>query len=203
MAQMNNLESLTNQIYQEGIEKAEASAKEILSEAEKKKEALVREAQETANKIVSEAKRDSENLKRSVENELQLKGKQLISDFKNEVIDLLEIKIIDDGVSKAFADADFFKSLIGDVVSHWSKSEELEMVLPESFEKKVDASFQNSILQSVPNLTINFNGKFEGGFRIAKKKESFQISFSEEDFIALFRSYLTEKASKILFENPE
>lgn len=200
---MNNLENLTNQIYQEGIEKAESQAKVILQDAEKQRDKVLNDAKEEAQKILGEAKKESENIKRSVENELKLKGRQFISDLQHEIIELLAIKIVDQGVAQAFHDEKFYQQLIKDVVGHWNESEELEIILPEKLENRLGENFEQGIRSSLPNLTLNFNGKFEGGFRIAKKNDGFMLSYSDEDFKALFRSYLTQKASEILFNQPE
>ncbi len=199
MAEVNNLEHLTNQIYQEGVEKAEIKSKDIIEEAEKRKEALLKQAEEEANQIISEAKKESARIHRSIVNELNLKGDQFMSDLKGEINNVLSEKIIDKNVEEAFADVEFFKSLIKESVGHWKELDELEVTLSQSIEMKMRKVLSTSIIQSLPNLSINFSGRFDSGFRIAKKGDSYQISFGEEDFKNLFRSYLTEQVNEILF----
>ncbi|MEM7551597.1 MAG: V-type ATP synthase subunit E [Bacteroidota bacterium] len=200
MAELNNLETLTDQIYKEGVEKAEAKSKEIIQEAEKQKEESIKKAKEEADKIISEAKKEAERMNRSVINELQLKGNQIMNDFKVEITKLLSEKIVDKHVSEAFADTEFFKSLIKKSAEHWAKNDQLEVTLPQSIENDTRKALRNSIVESVPNLIINFNGKFENGFRIAKEGSSYQVSFSEEDFKRLFQAYLTEETIDVLFK---
>jgi V/A-type H+-transporting ATPase subunit E len=199
MTELNNLEKLTNQIYQEGIEKAESQSKELLQEAERKKEAMLSEARQEAEKIIAEAKKESERIKRSTENEVRLKGEQLISDFKVKLLNLLSDKVLAEKTTASLEDTGFLQEIIKETVSHWKSSKELELVLPEKLEKSLSKGFLSGIKKELPNLEIVFSNRIKGGFRINKKDEGYQVSFSDEDFVLLFRSYLTDQTEKILF----
>ncbi len=43
----------------------------------------------------------------------------------------------------------------------------------------------------------------KGGFRIAKTDDSYQISFTDEDFVTFFQSYLNERTNELLFDGNE
>lgn len=199
MAELNNLDQITDKIYLEGIEKAELASKSILSKAEKQKEQILKEAKETADQMISQASREAERRSRSVEKELQLKGRQLISDLQYEIQHLLNEKIIKKDVKGAFADENFTKSIILEAVKNWKSDEDLELVLPSELERKMKATFGKSILQHAQNLTVTFDGRITGGFRIGLKGGSYQISFTEQDFIQLFQPYLSSQTQKLLF----
>ncbi|MBV6646043.1 MAG: V-type ATP synthase subunit E [Cyclobacteriaceae bacterium] len=199
MAEINNLDIITDQIYKEGIEKAEVTSKAILAKAESESSRLLAEAKEEAAKLVNEAKREAERVARSVENELQLKGKQMISDLKREVKGTLNDKILHDNGKKAFADVAFLQSAVLEAISCWKSTDSLEIVIPKSLEKKWDSAFHRSVSDHAKNLTITFSDQLSGGFRISEKGEGYQISFSEEDFIRLFASYLDRQTQQILF----
>jgi len=199
MAELNNLDQITDKIYLEGIEKAERESRSILLKTQQEREQLLSDAKRQADEIITQAQREAERMARRVEKELQLKGKQFISDLQHEVQYLLNEKIVEKGVKGAFADEDFTKSIIMEAVKSWKEGKGLELILPAEMEGKLKAAFANSIEQHSKNLIITFNRKITGGFRIGVKDGTYQVSFTEQDFIQLFQPYLTSQAQKLLF----
>lgn len=200
MTEINNLEILTEKIYQEGIEKAEKDAKTILAKAETERNEILEKARAESDKIINEAKKEAARISRSTEKELELKGKQLISDLKNEIKSILSDKIIEKNTKGAFADTSFLQSAILEAIKSWQPDEELEIVLPKELEKKLKSTFSKSIGSHAKNLTVTFGDKLTGGFRITEKSGGYQISFTEEDFVALFTPYLNRQIHELLFE---
>ena len=198
---ISNLEKLSDQIYQEGIEKAEKRSQEIIQEAEAEKEKILDKAQKEAKIIVDEARLEAAHLQRSIENELILKGRQFLSDLKAKIEDLLSDRIIKTNTEEAFADAKFMQSVITEVVKTWDTNEDFILTLPADLEEKLKGSFARSIKELLPNIFITFENVIDRGFRIGKKSDSFHVSFSEEDFVEIFRSYLSEQANQLLFKD--
>lgn len=198
-----NLEKLTDQIYQEGIEKAEVQSKKMIQEAEAEKALILKNAKAEAEKILEEADRESKRLKLSVESELELKSKQFISDFKLKIQNLLSQKIVDHTTKEALADVNFMQSIITDVLKHWKNSKDLELILPKNLEGKIKGAFKKRINEVAPNMIIHFENHLNNGFRIARKEDNYQISFSDDDFIEIFKSYLSDQTNKVLFKSSE
>lgn len=198
---INNLEKLTDQIYQEGIEKAEKQSKKVLQEAEAEKAVILQNAKAEADSILEEALREAIRLQKSVESELELKAKQFISDLKVKIEGLLSKKIIENTTKEALADVSFMQSAISDVLKNWKDTNDLELILPKGLEDKLNGAFTRRIKEVTPNMTITFENTLNGGFRIARKAENYQISFSDDDFIEIFRSYLSEQTNRVLFKS--
>ncbi len=194
-----NLDKLTEKIYLEGVEKADLKAEEILKEAENQKEQIIHKANEEADRIIASAKRAAALEIRSAESEIRLKGKQLVSDLKGEINRLLTLKVVDNNIRESFSDQKFVQSLILEIVGYWKSGEELELVLPEKLKAKVGAAFEKNISGNVDNLTVSFNEHLANGFRISRKSDTYDITFSEDDFIELFSGYLKEKTRDFLF----
>lgn len=200
---INNLEKLTDQIYQEGIEKAEKQSKKMIQEAEAEKAVILNNAKAEAESILEEARREAKRLQHSVESELNLKAKQFISDLKSRIEGLLSKKIIETTTKEALADVSFMQSAISDVLKSWKDTNDLELILPKGLEAKLNGAFARRIKEVTPNMTITFESTLNGGFRIAKKADNYQISFSDDDFIEIFRTYLSEQTNKVLFKVSE
>jgi len=199
MAEINNLNVLTDKIYREGIEKAEKEAKIMLSEAQAERVRILEKAELRAKKIIDDAFNKANSKARSVEKELQLKGKQLISDLKVEIQNQLTEKILKEPVKEAFSDVSFIKTAVLEAIAGWKPADDLEVVLSKELENKLETSFQESIKAYAKNLTVTFDDQMQDGFRISEMSNAYQISFTEEDFIALFSTYLEEQTVKILF----
>ena len=197
--QVSNLDKLTEKIYREGVEKADLEAEEIVKKAAQEKEKIIAEASSEAERIIASAKKTASLEARSAESEIKLKGKQLVSDLKGEINRLLTLQILDNNIRESFSDQKFLQSLILEIAGHWRSGEELELVLPEKLKEKVGKAFEKNISEHIDKLVITFNDRLTSGFRISRKADTYDITFSEEDFIELFSAYLKEKTSQYLF----
>lgn len=203
MSQVNNLDILTDKVYREGIEKAEHDAKDIREKAETEGKRMLEEARQEAKKTIMEAKREADRITRTVENELQLKGQQMISDLKTRIQNILTDKILDQPMVEVFKDGSFIQSAILEAIGAWDPSSDLDVLLPINLEKKLSGSFDKEIRKRAKNLTIDFDHQLASGFRISEQGHGYQISFSEDDFIALFKPYLQEQTRRILFRESQ
>ena len=199
MADINNLDLITDKIYHEGIERAEKDSKAIISKSETQATRIMDEAKNEAHEVLASAQREANRVKNSIENELRLKGKQLIADLKSEVHKVLSQRILEKGTKQALADVLFLQSAIKQAISSWNPEDELELVLPSKIEDEIEQAFYQSIRKQAKDLTITFSNRLTQGFRITEKKNGYQISFSEEDFNLLFSSYLQRQTFQLLF----
>ncbi|MEM9671068.1 MAG: V-type ATP synthase subunit E [Bacteroidota bacterium] len=198
MKELNNLDQLADKIYQEGIEKAQRESKAILSAAEAERAKLLAVAQEEAKKIVTDAKREADRIARSNEQEIIRKGKQLISDLKVKIHQVVADKVLVNNTQAALADVSFLQQAILEAIHSW-EADSLELVLPQKLENKLEEAFQNSVREHAKNLIISFDDRMSEGFKITERDQAYQISFTENDFIELFTPYLEEQTAQLLF----
>jgi len=198
---ISNLDKLTDKIYTEGIEKAQSESEKILNEAEKRKEQLIGEAEQEAEQIIQKAKTEADRLRLSVENDIQLKGRQLIHNIKQEINRLIKLKILDKDIKEAYEDKEFISKLILELAGYWRKQDLLELTMPSPLKQKFETYLKKEIPPHLNNLTINFDGKMEDGLRIGKAGDSFEITFGEQEFKDLFGEYLTDITRHHLFDS--
>ena len=199
MGEVYNLEKLADKIYRKGVEKAEKESQVILEDARTEQKKILDQANSQAKAILNKALQDAEKLKTSTENEVQLKAKQMLSDLQHEIEHLISIEALENSTDKAFVDVSFMQSMIFETIKAWSTSENLEVVIPDGIKTKLDHTFEHTIKNNLDNLTITFSDKLKDGFRIMHKTDSYHISFTKDEFMALFSSYLTEKVRQLLF----
>lgn len=198
------IQELTNKLYQEGVEKGEAEAKKIISEAQQKANIIISEAKATAEKIIAEAKKQAEELKRNTESEIKLSSMQAISAIKQKIVELINAGVVDEPISKTLSDPATIKELVTLIVQNW-KSEQggainLELLLPANNQEELRKTFEKSANDLLKKgITIKFSENIKGGFRIGPIDGSYKISITDEDFKELIKEFLRPKTRNWLF----
>ena len=116
----NKLDILTKKIYEEGIEKAQNDAKDILEKAKKDAEDIIKEAENKAKSIIDNANNDSANLRQKTEAEIGMSVKQAIASLKQQLTNLISNKIAVDMTTAAFKDEEFVRELMSKIIEKWN-----------------------------------------------------------------------------------
>jgi len=198
----NRIAELTKTIYEEGIEKAKAESNRILQEAEKKAAEIIAHAEEKRDAIIKEATLKAQELKKNTEAEIKLSCNQAIAGLKQTIVDIFINKMLDKPVKTVLSDPSVLKEIIIQIVKNWKGSEDLEVLLPDSFKKDIEQSFIASVKDVVgKGLEIKFSDSIQAGFQILPSGSSFKINMTDEDFNEFFKSYLRPKLRDFLFGN--
>ncbi len=198
------LQELTDKLYQEGIDKAKEEAEKIVKDAKKEAEEIRSKAKKESEKIVKDAEKNAEEIKKNSLNELQLASKQAISDLKQRISNLIEMKAVAPKTKEAFDDKDFTKDVILTIVKNWDPNDEsqvnLKVLLPEKKQKEFEKFFKSKAKDLLDKgLEIEFSENIKGGFRIGPKDGSYFISFSDEDFESFFKTFLRPRLVEMLY----
>ena len=196
-----NLEKLTEKIYQEGIEKSKSEAERIIHDAKEEAGRIVEKAKKEAQTIMENVRNKSDLEKKNVESDLRLKGRQAINDLKREIRDLISQKVLKEDIRNISRNEEFLKDMIIKLFDAWDTQKGYELQLPASLAGELSDHFSSTVREEIPDLTITFNDHIDGGFRIARKEDSFELSFTDEDFIAFFQPYLNQTTNRILFDS--
>lgn len=198
------LQELTEKIYQEGVSKANEEAENILAQARHQAEDLLKQAQKQAEDLVKDAERKSAELHHNTMSEIRLSARQAMTEIKQQIMGMIEKKALDAKVKEAMNDAGFTRELISTAIKNWNpKADEaiaLEVLLPKEKEAEFQAWFKaqaNELLQQ--GLEIQFTDRVKAGFKIGPKDGGYFISFTDQDFESLFKSYLRPKLVEMLF----
>lgn len=200
----NKIQELTEKLYREGVTKGEDEAREIIRKAEERSAQLVAEARGMSEKIVADARRQSEELKRTVDSEIKLSGQQALSTIKQQIVDLIIARIVDESVSKTLADPQAIKDLLITVVRGWKASSaetvSLSVLLPQEKQGELEKAFASDAQDLLTKgLLVSFGRHIKGGFQIGPSDSSFKISLTDEDFKEFFKEFLRPRTRKYLF----
>ena len=200
------LQKLTQKLYEEGLSKGRTDADDLVSKAKEEAKAIVNEAKVKAEAIVNEAKRNAEELRKNTETEVALASRQTIATLKEQIQTLVTAKELTPKIKDVVDDTAFLKEMILLVCKNWEgntqANAELEVMLPENAKtellKELKSMLENALDDGV---TVKTSEKVKSGFKVAPKEGGYYISFTEEDFDALFQEFLRPKVAELLFGN--
>lgn len=200
------LKILTEKLFNEGIEKGNKEASEILSNAKKDAQKIVEDAKKEAAIIVDSARKDGEEHKKKTEAELKLAATQSVSLLKNQISTMISSKLSSEKIEKTVSDLEFVKKMILTLLESWAGAgqdpSELKIYLPEANEKELITFIRNNCKNMLNGgLEIGASDKVTSGFRVGPKDASYVVEFSEESFAGFFREFLRPATRKLIFDN--
>lgn len=196
------LQDLLQRVYEEGVAKAKAEAERVLSEATAQADSIKAKAASDAENIVAAAQKKADDLARNTASDLKMAEEHTLSSLKQKITDLILEKAINDQLKTNFADADFMKKLILDTIAAWKQEGGGSITISQAMQAKLDEQFLASLSNVFKgDLKVDFSPQMKSGFFIAPKDGGYKLSFTDEDFANLFKSYLRPRTAKILYES--
>lgn len=199
----NKLDVLTKKLYDEGIDKANQQAEEIIRKAKEDAAKLITDAQAKAKEIEAAAETEVGNQKKKAESEMALGARQAIAALKQAVTDLIAGKIAGEMANVGFEDKAFVQELLMSVVKKWevaSGNLNLEILLSEDekkqFEAFVAAKYKGLLDKG---LEIKTGGE-KDAFVIRPKDGGYQVAFSEALFESFFNQYMRSFTKTLLYK---
>lgn len=192
------IKELTEKVYNEGVQRGNAEAERILSEARQRATELEDKANAQAAEIVRVAQREADTLRQNTESELRLYASQLVESIRASVTDKLTGDIASDNVSAASTDPEFMRRLILELVSGFDLDRGVEIstanaeALSTYFAQNAKAMLERGVrIKSVAGKPTDFSiGPADGAFK---------IQIGEAEFLELFKSFLRPQLAQRLF----
>jgi V/A-type H+-transporting ATPase subunit E len=199
----NKLQELTDKLYNEGLSKGQQEAEIILQQANAEADRLIAGAKTKAAEIEATAKKQADETKANANAEIRLAGRQIISEVRQSVENMLLNRTISGDVNKAFDDIPFIQELILTATQRFSPdgdNADLFVVIPEAQADKLQKYLSDKVFAGLAaQPEVRADSRLKAGFRIGSRKEGYYLSFTDEDFDNLFKSYLRPKVSELLF----
>jgi len=199
------IQELTDKVFQEGVEKGEAKARELIDAAKAEADKVISDARGQAEKIISDAQKQADETKRNTDSEIKLAGEQALAALKQKIVDLITTKTVDPGVSAVLSDGETVKEFVATVIKNWREGNSgdlsLEVLLPEDKKEKLEKVFKAGVQKTLgEGVEIQFSRVVKNGFQIVEKEGGYKISLTDEDFSEFFKEYLRPKTKSYLFD---
>ena len=158
-------------------------------------------SQAEADRIISEARKQAEDLKRNTESDLQMAAQNTLNAVKQKLTDIFLDEAFNTKLQESFSDPQFLQKLILETVAAWKESEGT-IIISQNMEDKLDKFFLQSLSEKASKgLKVEFSPQMKSGFALTPSDGSYKLSFTDEDFANLFKSYLRPRSNKILFKS--
>lgn len=195
------LQDLLQRVYIEGVDKARVEAEDILEKAKAKAEAIIKNARADAELTVAGAKKEAADIAKNAQSDLNMAAQNTLSSVKHKLTEVLLSESFDPKLKQAASDPDFVKKTILEMVSAWKESGGT-VSISESLAGKLEQHFISSLSDSAgKGLKVEFLPQMKNGFSISPADGSYKLSFTDEDFSNLFKSFLRPRSNKILFKS--
>lgn len=199
----NQIDLLTQKLYNEGIEKANKEAEVIVKKAKEEAEKLIRDARTEAENRKAESIREIEGLQNKAESEMTLSARQAITALKQSISGLITDEISGEIARTGFEDQNFIREIMVKLIEKWKPEEgglDISLALPESEEKNFKAFITQKHKTLLDKGLEIKTGADSEAFVISPKDGGYKISFSESLFKNFISQYMRGFAKKMLFK---
>jgi len=194
------LQELTEKLYKEGVVKGNEEAEKIVGDAQLQAKEIIEKAKAESAAILADAEKKSAELTKNTHSELQLASGQLITALKQEVVSLVNGKIVELVVKPATDDIKFIQQLILTAVQNWVSKQDLLVIVSAADKKAVEDFFAtNTKLLLDKGLTIESANNIKAGFQVGPADGSYKVSFTQDDFINFFKEFIRPKVVELLY----
>ena len=194
----NKIQELTDKIYREGVEKGNAEAQRLVSEAQKEAQQMIEAARKEAEAILAEARKSADEMKENTQSELKLFAGQALNALKTEVTNLLTNETVTEAVKGFTANKDYLNKFIVALAIRWSANEPIVIAVQDADAlTKYYTANANTLLDK--RVKIEQVNRIKTLFSIAPADGSYKVNFGEEEFDNYFKEFLRPQLVKMLF----
>ena len=199
-----NLQRLTDRLYEEGLSKGKQEGEELVAKAKAEANTIIENAKAEAKAILAEAEKKSAELMQKTEADIRMASVQSMTSTRNEIENMIVAKASEKPVNELLSTPEFVKEMITSIVKAFNPANatptDLDLILPETLKDKVGGTLANEIRQQLgTTVSINYSNKIGGGFKIAPKDGGYTLQFTDDEFNRLISSYLRPATRKLLF----
>lgn len=193
------IKELIEKIQQEGVQAAQAKAKDIESGAERKAQELIAQAKKDAEKIIAQAQDEVKRMRQSGKVALEQAGRDLLLNLRAEIKATLK-RVILLNVRAALAPAELAK-IIASLVKNLSGQEKGEIIvtLNKKDLAKIEQGFLTKFKEEIKKgLTLESSEDIQGGLIISYDGGKSHFDFTDERLADYLSLHLKGQLSKIL-----
>ncbi len=200
----NKLQELTQKLYNDGLEKGRSEAERLVADAKQQAVKILADAKAEADAVAKAAELRAEDIAKNAMTEIELAGRQAVSKIKTELVEAIVAKTTGEAVKAAVVDAAFIKDMLLAVAKNWNSASadvSLKALLAEDKRAELDAAMKSATEELLKaGVEVGYTKDVKSGFKVGERGGSYYISFTDESFDALFKEYLREKVSNMLYK---
>ncbi len=193
------LQSLLEKIYADGVEKARAEEKEIIARAETQAKAIVEAAQQQADKLRADAAAEAEKLQLRAESAISQAARDIVFKLKSELENRLRSAVA--GAAGAALTPEFMAELVKVLAEKLAVEPEAEISVlcavkdEAALTEKLTAALRDSF-RTAPKVFADSG--IDGGLEVSFRDGEFYFDFTIPALTELLGKYTSERVAKLL-----
>ncbi len=193
-----DIKGLLEKIQKEGIQAAEAKAKEIEGLALKKAEAIIQEAKLQAGQIVAAAKEETSRAEEGAKIALKQASRDMLLSLRKEINAMLE-RLITSHIQQTLKADELAKIILSFVKEHSGENkEDIVISLAKKDIERLSGFIEELKHTAKKNIIVKPSEDMQGGFIISFDAGKSEFDFSDKALAEYIVLYLKPKLSEIL-----
>jgi V/A-type H+-transporting ATPase subunit E len=194
----NKIQELTDKLVHEGVERGNAEAERIISEANEKAAKIISDAKAEAEKIVAQGRKDVQTLNQNTQSELKMFCGQALNALKTEITNVLCDNVVSQSVSEVVNDKTFMQEFMLKLAEKWGAQEDLVISTEDAASLKAFFAKKAKALLDKKITIEQVNGQ-KTLFSVGPADGSYKLNFGNEEFEDYFKSFLRPQLVEMLF----
>jgi len=195
------LQELIETLKQQGVQKGEETASQIIESSRKQADDIIRKAESEAKAIVSYANMESDQVLKRLKSSMEMAASQFVGNLKRVVEENFLSIPLKAKLTEDLSNPDYLKELITEFVKSYAADpshSEIKLLLPANTQEELK-NFAIELMGSYYkgdgdklSLVLESQGiKF--GFQVDRKDGNVRFDFTDDAFLSLFKEFLTPK----------
>ena len=194
----NKIQELTDKLVHEGVERGNAEAERIISEANEKAAKIISDAKAEAEKIVAQGRKDVQTLNQNTQSELKMFCGQALNALQTEITNVLCDNSVSQSVSEVVNDKTFMQEFMLKLAEKWGAQEDLVISTEDAASLKAFFAKKAKALLDKKIKIEQVNGQ-KTLFSVGPADGSYKLNFGNEEFEDYFKSFLRPQLVEMLF----
>jgi len=194
----NKIQELTEKLLNDGVEKGNAKAAQIIAEAEAKAAQIVADAQAKAAEIEADAQKNAKALDANTKAEIKMYASQALNALKSEVTNVVGDKIVKEATAQVTGDKAFMNEFMLKLAESWGAQEDIKISTADAESLKALFAQKAKALLDKSVQIEQVNGQ-KALFTVQPADGSYKVNFGEAEFENYFKNFLRPQLVEMIF----
>ena len=194
----NKIQELTEKLLNDGVEKGNAKAAQIIADAEAKAAKIIADAQAKAAQVEADAKKNASALDTNTKAEIKMYASQALNALKSEVANVVGDKIVKETTAQVVGDKAFMNEFMLKLAESWGAQEDIKISTADAdCLKALFAQKAKALLDK--GVTIEQVNGQKTLFTVEPANGAYKVNFGEAEFENYFKNFLRPQLVEMIF----
>ncbi|MBR6196598.1 MAG: hypothetical protein IKQ72_03250 [Bacteroidaceae bacterium] len=194
----NKIQELTEKLLNDGVEKGNAKAAQIIADAEAKAAKIIADAQAKAAQVEADAKKNASALDTNTKAEIKMYASQALNALKSEVANVVGDKIVKETTAQVVGDKAFMNEFMLKLAESWGAQEDINISTADADSLKALFAQKAKALLDKGVTIEQVNGQ-KTLFTVEPANGAYKVNFGEAEFENYFKNFLRPQLVEMIF----